>query len=474
MSPRGYSERRIEHPCEACGALLPAQPREKCYARFFCCTAKTATLEAGKRPEECWLIRNQNSPDTLAALTALPIITCNQKGEKAEILKARGTILMRYISEVGTGEPSLAWYRSILGEFDSRVVSSALSPLPYWKSDELRIPSLVGIQPVDQLLSEWDAKTDAAVFASLLRGYIEHQYELMEFGFKHGLIGKSAAIKPNTIKVAACKISHYLNWLHDHDHRDLREAGRSWLSRYMVEFGRGPAYGYLINNFYKWARTKNTFVPALKFSRKHGKSARDAGSNTFEALTLEESRVVYKRICECKDPIGKFFAFMSLLYCQPLSAAITLRRSVLHRSTESGCWIIRQDDNEEFELEPEVSASLDECLALADRHNRLVGQSETEFVFPGKFKLHISLSAASEKLRLASGHKASILRRTGITNMFRSGEKTMGTIALRDRLKVDIATIHKGIRAAGFSVNAPLDRDAAEEFRRAFLTQEDE
>ena len=66
------------------------------------------------------------------------------------------------------------------------------------------------------------------------------------------------------------------------------------------------------------------------------------------------------------------------------------------------------------------------------------------------------------------------MRRTGVINMFRSGQKTMGTIVLRDQLKVSIPIIQRAIKLAGHSVNAELDRDAAEEFRRAFLAQDDE
>ena len=57
--------------------------------------------------------------------------------------------------------------------------------------------------------------------------------------------------------------------------------------------------------------------------------------------------------------------------------------------------------------------------------------------------------------------------------MFRSGQKTMGTIVLRDQLNVSISVIQRAIKLAGHSVNAEMDRDAAEEYRRAFLEQDD-
>ena len=81
---------------------------------------------------------------------------------------------------------------------------------------------------------------------------------------------------------------------------------------------------------------------------------------------------------------------------------------------------------------------------------------------------------ASDKIREASGHKGEVLRRTGVVNMFRAGQKTMGTVVLRDQLKVSIPVIQRAIKMAGHSVNGALDRDAAEEYRRAFLEQDDE
>ena len=80
---------------------------------------------------------------------------------------------------------------------------------------------------------------------------------------------------------------------------------------------------------------------------------------------------------------------------------------------------------------------------------------------------------ASQIIHEASGHKGEVLRRTGVVNMFRGGQKTMGTVVLRDQLKVSIPVIQRAIKLAGHSVNAEMDRDAAEEFRRAFLEEDD-
>ena len=166
-------------------------------------------------------------------------------------------------------------------------------------------------------------------------------------------------------------------------------------------------------------------------------------------------------------------AFMALLYSQTIIASISLRRADLVRNSESGCWIIKREDDEGFELEPEVSAALDECLSLADKHSRFLGQQEDQYVFPGRSKHYISRTVASQVIREAAGHKGEVLRRTGVVNMFRSGQKTMGTIVLRDQLKVSIPVIQRAIKLAGHSVNAEMDRGAAEEYRRAFLEQDD-
>jgi hypothetical protein len=228
----------------------------------------------------------------------------------------------------------------------------------------------------------------------------------------------------------------------------------------------------MINNFYRWARKTNRFIPAPNFTRKNGKSARDKGGGNFEVLTLEQSREAYDRISKHADPVGRFLAFMALLYSQSMIASRSLRRSDLTRHEGSNCWSIKRGDAE-FELEEEVSAALDECLVLADKHSRDLGQNEEQYIFPGRKKHCISNEAASKKIRDASGQKGTILRRTGVVNMYRGGQKTIGTIVLRDTLKVSVPVIHNAIRLVGHSVNAPFDKETAEAYRRAFLEQDD-
>ncbi len=473
MSPRGYSERRIQQPCEACGATIPADGREVKYGRFFCCQAVTARID-NTLPDQCWINRNGGSEDTRAALAALPRATSSIRGEKPETLAARKEILMRYIREIGSGEPPLAWYRELLHVQRTITVTSALSGLPYWKAENIRFPSINDIQSIDRQIDKWRQKGDCPEFADLLGGYVEHHYEVMEFGFKNGQFGASTAVKLSTIKQMVFKIGHYLDWLYQNGHRNLHEAGRMWLSRYMAEFQRWPTYGYTINKFYRWARTINRFIPALNFTRRHGKSIRDHESEKFDVLSLEQAREAYDRICQHLNPRGRFLAFMALLYSQTIMTSISLRRSDLVRNSESGCWVVKRGEDDGFELEPEVSAALDECLSLADKHSRFLGQHEDQYVFPGRSKHYISRTVASQVIREASGHKGEVLRRTGVINMFRGGQKTMGTVVLRDQLKVSISVIQRAIKLAGHSVNAEMDRDAAEEFRRAFLEQSDE
>jgi len=380
---------------------------------------------------------------------------------------------MRYIREIGTGEPPLAWYRSVLKNYRTVTVASALSPLPYWKTDKLRFPSINNIRPIDRQVEKWSEKGDCPDFAELLSGYVEHHYEVMEFGFQHGLFGDQAAVKLSTIKKMVFKIGPYLDWLYQNGHRGLHDAGRMWLSRYMVEFQKRPSDGYAINKFYRWAKTTKRFIPALNFNRRHGQSSRDRDAIGFDVLSLEQARETYGRICHHPDPQGRFLAFMALLYSQTIVAASSLRRADLVRNLETGCWIVKRGSNEGFELEPEVSATLDECLNLADNHSRYLGRHEEDYIFPGRNKHYISRPVSSKKIREASGHKGEVLRRTGVVNMFRSGQKTMGTVVLRDQLKVSIPTIQRAIKFAGHSVNAELDRDAAEEFRRAFLADDE-
>jgi hypothetical protein len=380
---------------------------------------------------------------------------------------------VRYIREIGTGEPPLAWYRKILKDYPTMTVTSSLSVLPYWKSEKLRFPSIRGIQSIDRQIDKWREKGDCPELANLLGGYVEHHYDLMEFGFQHDQFGEQVAVKLETIKQMVFKLGHYLDWLYRNGHRDLREAGRMWLSRYMTEFERRPTYGYAINKFYRWAKTSNPFIPVLNFNRQHGKSVRDREVDKFVVLTLEEARVAYDRICQHQDPQGRFLAFMALLYSQTIISSISLRRSELVRNSESECWIVKRSEDKGFELEPEVSAALDECLSLANKHLRFLGLQEDRYIFPGRNKHYISQLLASQKIREASGHSNEVLRRTSVVNMYRSGQKTMGTVVLRDQLNVSNSVIQRAIKLAGYSVNAELDRDAAEEYRRAFLEQDD-
>lgn len=472
MKPARRPCGQYERACVACGAALPADPRERTFARVFCCQARTA--RPGKvLPAQCWITILGDAEDTRAALIALPKVTSRDRGEKQENLEARGAIVLRYIREVGAGEPPLSWYRSVLKDHHALVIISSLSSLPYWKSPTLRLRSLTGIRATDQTIEKWRTREEGAEFAALLSGYADHLYGIMEFGFEHGHVGTDAVTKPSTIKRLVLKVDRFLNFLYGHGHRDLREAGRMWLSRYMAELNSLPTEGYTISRFYRWAKTTGRFVPALSFTRRHGKSARDKDAEGFAVLTIEQAQSAYQRICAHPDPQARFLAFMSLLYSQNIASSSSIRRADLKRNSSDDGWIVQCGEDPGFELEPEVSATLDECLKLADAHTRFLGQQETDFVLPGRIKHHLSPTVTGKKIKAASGHSAEILRRTGVVNMFRSGQKTMGTIVLRDQLKVSVPTIQRAIKVAGHSVNAPMDRDAAEAYRRAFLEQDD-
>jgi len=64
--------------------VLPADPREALYSRFFCCQAVTARV-GDALTSECWLVQSGMSKGTRAALATLPKATSMAHGEKPEI-----------------------------------------------------------------------------------------------------------------------------------------------------------------------------------------------------------------------------------------------------------------------------------------------------------------------------------------------------------------------------------------------------
>lgn len=275
----------------------------------------------------------------------------------------------------------------------------------------------------------------------------------MEFGFQHGQFGEQVAVKLSTIKSMMFKLGITSSGC-------IRTATGTCTKRAVCGYhGIWPNLSVSrpmampSTSSYRWARTTNRFIPALNFNRRHGKSIRDHEAEKFDVLTLEQARAAYDRIRHHPDPQGRFLAFMALLYSQTIAAS-SLRRADLVRSEKSGCWVIKRGSDDGFELEPEVSVTLDECLSLADQHSRFLGRPEEDYIFPGRNKYYISRTVSSEKIREASGHKGEVLRRTGVVNMFRSGQKTMGTIVLRDQLKVSVPVIQHCHHSQYFATSA--------------------
>jgi len=469
MSPAGYSDSRISKKCAACGMDLDARVQEGRYKRAFTCQSITADTTDGL-PDSCWLNQNNGSEDTKAALAAMSEVSkCDNFSTNKASSDKRVEVLMNYISEVGSGEPSLTWYREQLRHHTANVVNAALATLPYWKIDELKIPSLVSIGPIDKCVQRVRENANDEL-ADLLAGYVEHHYELMEFGFEHGLYGKANPVKISTLHQRIYKLANYLEWIHGEGHQSLQSANRSTLDEYITEKGIHSSAVYQISNFYTWAKKKHRFIPNIGFNMRGRNKQRD----DFPFLKLGVSQDVFQRICSHPEPQGRALALLSLLYAQTADESISLKRSDLIRDQATGLWMIARPDSEAFRVEPEVSEALDECIALADKHTRKVGLKEEEYIFPGRVRGHLGRTVAHQRIENAAGVKPNLLRRTSIVNIFRGGQKTMGTVVLRDTLGVSSPTIHKAIRMTGDSVNAPTAIEEADALRKAFLEDDDD
>lgn len=464
--PRGHSSKRNSKPCAACGAAVSARTQERTFLRAFTCQTVTADISDGL-PAECWITRAPDSIDTRAALAAMSHVSNPQLGKLAAPKRAQ--VVLRYIAEVGSGEPPISWYRDVLRDHSAQIVNGALASLPYWKQENLRLRSLESLGAIDKCVRRVrDAAGDN--LADLLGAYVEHHYDLMAFGFENNLYGHANPVKVNTLHQRIYKLAHYLEWLASHGHDSLRSAGPSWFMRYLTERASHPSIGYQISKFYNWVRKKHPFVPAVRYSRRGRGKFRDG----FNVLTLGESRQAYERICAHPEPQGRALALLALLYAQRTIDSVSLKRADLQRDPDSGLWLIARDDAESFRIEPEVSEALDQSLALADQHVRRLGVTEAEYIFPGSRRGHLAELTACQRIKSASGCSPNVLRRSAIVNMYRGGEKTMGTVVLRDVLNVSPPTIHKAIKMTGESVNSPIARDEADALRRAFLDADDD
>lgn len=438
------------------------------FKRVFTCQAKTADISGGL-PSQCWLRRNGDSPDTLAALTAMSHVTESYGKKHAENAERRAAVLLAYIQDIGSGEPPLAWYREQLSKHPTIVVNAALATLPYWHGDKLRLPLLKSLAPIDGCVERVRERTNDNL-ADLLAGYVYYHYELMHFGFDNDLYGSKNPVKITTLHQRVYKIANYLEWIFAEGHETLQHAGRMVFDEYMTEKAVHPSAAYQLSRFYDWVRKTHRFVPRIKYTRRGKGKYRDE----FPVLKLGESQEAFSRICKHPEPQGRALALLALLYAQPTETSIALKRSDLQRDESTGLWIIARPDAEAFAIESELSEALDACLALADQHERRVGTKEKEYVFPGRNRGHMDSEVASKRIVRAAGHSANILRRTAVVNMYRGGQKTMGTVVLRDVLGVSSPTIHQAIKMTGESVNAPTAIEEAEALRKAFLEDDDD
>ncbi len=400
-------------------------------------------------------------------------MAANEKNSPSRLQRAREhakikhEIVLRYLREVGEGEPSLAWYRAIFTQYPSILVRNAVATLPYFRqSPQLRFSPITLPGAIDKRIRRLRDNTNEH-FADLVAGFLDSQYALMHFGFDHGLFGNQNPIRLQTLDRHIGLIARYLEWLHVRGYGTLQDAGRMVFDEYMASVDAAPGHAYTLNQFYKWVKKKYPFATDVNFHRR----GKGKGATRFETLNLDESRATFQRICQFPDPRGRALALLCLLYAQRVSASVTLRRDELVRDETAGCWVIARHGAEDaYRVELELSTAIDECLAGKGKGGERRAEDESHnYVFSGKTNGHLAAYTATALVHQASGIHASVLRRTGIINIYRGGQKTMGTVVLRDILKVSSPTLRKAIRATGESVNSPATLEEATALRQAFL-----
>jgi hypothetical protein len=469
MTKKTGPKKTIKKPCTVCGALLKAGSRERqyCYRAFTC---QSKTVVGDELPGVCYMRHAEDVEAMRIALIAMSTISSYGKGKgESHSGIRRAAVLADYIKEIGNGEPPIAWYREKIAQYSSVIVTGALARLPYWNNEELRLQSLSYIGPIDNCVARFRANANEHL-ADLLAGFIEHYYDLMQFGFDNGLYGDDNPVKLGTLSTKTYKIAHYLEWLFAQGHETLHHAGRSVMDEYIAYRGSHPGALYQISQFYDWVRKKHPFVPRINFNRKRKGVYRHA----FPVLTRQESQEAYARICAHPDPTGRLLCLLALLYAQRAHDSVRLKISDLQKDPSSDLWLIARPGTEPFKVESETSRAITECIEIAQSKNRSLGPEETDYLLPGAIRNHMSEEWARERIKHVSGHGVHMLRRTAIPNMFRAGQKTMGTVVLRDVLNVSSPTIHHGIKMTGASINTPTAIKEADALRKAFLEDQDD
>lgn len=451
--------------CAACGGTLSVQPQESARAGIVTCRSGTVDAEAGL-PWNCLFSQPTLSDDTRHAMDLIVQKPTSYGAKAAKRNENRREILLSYIRDVHEGEPSLVWYRAVLKGYCPILVKNALSTMPYRQNPDLRFDTIAVLGTIDRQIEKLRANTNDH-YTELVSGFLDSRYELMHFGFDHGLFGSKNPVKIYTVCREINLIARYLEWVHAKGHATLQDAGRMVFDEYVADVDSLAAHAYTLNRFYRWAKKKYPFITDVDFHRR-GKGTRSTG---FKTLDLDESKVAFQRICQYPDPRGRAIALLCLLYAQQVSSSVSLRRDELVRDVDADRWTIARHDAEEaYLVEPELSEAIDECLTGGWGGGARRAEGDTsDYVFVGASSGHMSVSWAFSLVREASGTLSGVLRRTGIINMYRGGQKTMGTVVLRDILKVSRPTLQKAIRATGESVNTPTTRQEADALRRAFL-----
>lgn len=456
--------------CSACGGTLSVQPREAAHDRIVTCLFNTVDAEPGL-PAGCLLSQSDLPDDSRHAMELIAERSKSFNQKAAERTKCRREILLRYIKEVGEGEPTLDWYRTILSEYTPALAQNVLSTMPYRQNPDLCFDSITVLARIDRRVERLRTNTNEH-YTGLVSGFVDSRYELMAFGFDNGLFGSKNPVKLDTVYRHIDLIAKYLEWVFTQGHASLQDAGRMVFDEYVADVDSATGHAYTLSQFYKWAKKKHPFIADVRYHRR----GRGTNSSRFETLKLDESRATFERICQYPDPRGRALALLCLLYAQQLSASITLRRDELERDSDTGRWTIaRHDSDEAYLVEPEVSEAIDQCLTGDwDGGVRRPDNDTNTYVFIARNPGHMTLGTARKLVREAAWTNAGILRRTGIVNMYRGGQKTMGTVVLRDVLNVSSPTLRKAIYATGESVNTPTTQEQADELRQAFLDDDED
>lgn len=454
-------------PCEFCGTPITMSKNYLGKNGFLTCKYyKFARKEMAYK--SCILDSQLLTEETRLGVDGLLSNLANESKRGKETGPIKVAIVKAYIEEIQSGEPSLSWYRVQINKYGSRMVKHALTYMPYWNSGSLMLENLSGISEPDNIIKQLGASTNA-YYQDLLLGYLDEYYELYDFTHETVVIKKTIPIKPRSIAGYFHRISAYLIWLFNNGHPTMQNVGMSVFNEYVVDVLENKRVPNELVVFTQFARKKHKFIPEIKITRRAAKSY----NSDFSTLSLEESQETYNRICAYSDPRGRAIGLLALVYAQQAADSCLLKRENLTRDLATGLWELSLTPDEKFAVDPVLSHAFDECIALGDKQAETYPSVNCAYIFYGNRGHYLNHLVAATFCKKASGHSATILRRTAMVNLYRAGEKTMGSYILKTALNVSSPTIHKAIRYTGDSVNASSFEEDAETLRRAFLDDDD-